>query len=133
MEWRKNDPGDFEKNTTPTDRTIIYGIVIVPMILLFGFVFWSAYTGKSTDELILEDDLAEDFSGRVDTMYFETQNHNIKVAMLANKYRYEIYSLWERNIEIGDSISKKKGSLKLDIYKKGNTKITLDYRDTYKK
>ncbi|WP_233260916.1 hypothetical protein [Pedobacter sp. HMWF019] len=53
--------------------------------------------------------------------------------MLANKYRYEIYSLWERNIEIGDSISKKKGSLKLDIYKKGNTKITLDYRDIYKK
>lgn len=66
-------------------------------------------------------------------MFVEKQNHGIKVALLSNGYKYQIYSLWEPEIQIGDSLSKKKGDFKLIIYSGNNLKTTLDYRDTYKK
>lgn len=80
-----------------------------------------------------ERDLNKVFSGKVDTLYYEVQNHGVKIAQLNDGYKCEIFSLWERYIDVGDSLSKKKGAFKVHIYKKDGKEIILDYRDTYKK
>ncbi|MOA36850.1 hypothetical protein D3C78_1583970 [compost metagenome] len=98
-----------------------------------GFVIWSAIFGKPLDELVKEDDLGEEFTGIVDTLYHEKQNHNVKIAGLSNGYKYQINGSWENEIKKGDSLSKKKGSFLLKVYKGNGQIITLDYRNTYLK
>lgn len=115
------------------DKIIIYSIFIVPTVLLFSFALWSGIFGESAYEIASKRDLNKVFSGKVDTLYFEVQNHGIKIAKLNDGYECEIFSLWERYIDVGDSLSKKKGDFKVYIYKKDNKEIILDYRDTYKK
>jgi hypothetical protein len=61
------------------------------------------------------------------------RDHNIKKAVLGNGYVYFMPPQWERFIEVGDSLSKKKNTLILEVYKKDQSKLVLDYRDTYKK
>lgn len=114
------------------DKIILYSIFYIPTILLFCYFFWSVVFGKPTSELIKEDDLAERFSGKVESLYFDKQNHNVKIALLSNGYKYEIVTQWGPKIQVGDSISKKEGSFEVIIYK-GNNKSILDYRDTYRK
>lgn len=115
------------------DSRIIYFVFGAPILVLIGFVVYTAITGPGTQELIMAEDLAEDFTGRIDSLYFDERNHNVKTAMLNNSQLYPIYRNWERYIEVSDSVSKKKGSFLLEVYKKNNTRMTLDYRDTYKK
>jgi hypothetical protein len=43
--------------------------------------------------------------------------------------RASIKPLWETKIEIGDSLSKKRGSYKLEIYKENGKKVIMDYRN----
>lgn len=58
-------------------------------------------------------------------MYFDERNHNVKTAVLDNARLYPIYRNWERQIEIGYSLSKKKGSFLLEVYKRNKAKLTL--------
>lgn len=113
-------------------KTILYLIFILPVLLLLGFFFWSSFFDTTTGEVIRNRDLTENFEGKVDSLYFDRQNHNIKIALLSNGYKYEIFRQWEPKIRVGDSISKKKGSFEVIIYK-GNNRSILDYRDTYRK
>lgn len=115
------------------DSVIIYFVFGIPMLLLIGFALFTMLHGPSKNELIVIDDLSEGFTGKVDSMYFDERNHNVMTAILDNVRLYPIYRNWEYQIEIGDSLSKKKGSFFLEVYKKNKTKLTLDYRDTYKK
>ncbi|WP_131539559.1 hypothetical protein [Pedobacter nototheniae] len=114
-------------------KIILYSIFIIPVILLFSFFFWLVFFDGTTEEVIKDSDLAENFAGKVDSLYFDKQNHNIKIAVLASGYKYQIFRRWEYKIKIGDSLSKRKGSLELIIYKDGEVKAILDYRDTYRK
>lgn len=113
------------------DKIIIYSIFIIPTILLFGYAFWTAFSGESAHEIAAKRNVNEAFFGRVDTLYFEVQNHNIKIAELNNSYKCQIFRLWERYIEVGDSLSKKEGSFLLGIHKINGEVISLDYRDTF--
>lgn len=88
---------------------------------------------KPTSELIKENNLNENFIGRVDSLYFEKQNHNVKIGLLSGGYKYQIFRQWERYIQVGDSLSKERKSFILNVYKKNGESITLDYQSTYKK
>lgn len=114
------------------DSRIVYFVFGAPMLILIGFVAYTAITTMSTQELIVVDNLSEDFTGQVDSLYFDERNHNVKMALLTNDLLYPVYRNWEQYIEIGDSLSKKKGSFLLEVYKRNNTRMILDYRDTYK-
>lgn len=115
------------------DKVIIYSIFYTPAFLLLCYFVWNSIFGKSVDELVKEDDLSEAFSGRVDSLYVEKQNHGVNVALLSNGYKYYIIQRWVSKIQVGDSLSKKQGAFLLNVYKKGGEVITLDYRNTYKK
>lgn len=116
-----------------TDKIILYSTFFTPVVLLVCFFLWSIIFGKPTAELIREENLKENFNGRVDSLYFEIQNHNIKIGLLSEGYRCQIFRQWERYIDVGDSLSKKANSFFLDIHKKDGEIITLDYRNTYNK
>ena len=62
------------------------------------------------NELMMKDDLNENFAGRVDSLFFDKSNHNGKYAVLNNNRVCPIIRPWENYIKIGDSLSKKKGS-----------------------
>ena len=84
-------------------------------------------------ELIKADNLAENFTGRVDSLYFDQKNHNVKYAVLQNVQKIPVLMIWERYIAVGDSFPKQKGSFAWEVYKKKSNKMVLDYRDPYKK
>jgi hypothetical protein len=118
---------------TKVSKGVLYSAFFVLVILLVGFFFWSIAFDKTTEEVIKDRDLAESFASKVDSLYYDKQNHNTKIAVLANGYKYQIFRKWEPKIQIGDSLFKRKGSFKLIIYKDNAVKATVDYRDTYKK
>ncbi|SHE56148.1 hypothetical protein [Pedobacter caeni] len=115
------------------DNIIIYCVFGLPMLVLIGFVLYTAFSGPNREELRIQDDVSLNFNGRVDSMYFDERNHNGKYAVLNTNQIFPIYRNWERNIHIGDSLSKEKGTFLLEIYKKNKTKVTLNYMDTYKR
>ncbi|WP_097133088.1 hypothetical protein [Pedobacter xixiisoli] len=115
------------------DKIIVYSVFIVPVVLLFSFAIFNAIFGKSTQELIIEDNLSEHFHGTVDTLYRERNNHNTKYAEISDGYKYAISTLWERFIDVNDSLSKDSLSFKVYIYKPSGDTIILNYKDTYKK
>lgn len=100
---------------------------------MFLFVIYNIVTGKSTAELIMEDDLSEHFHGKIDTQYVETFNHGIKYAELSTGYKHPIFRNWERYLEKGDSLAKDSNSFQLRIFKMKGDTLVLDYRDTYRK
>ena len=95
-------------------------------------MIYSIFTGPSTVERTLSDKLAQNVHSKVDSLYFDIQNHNVKFAVLRDKQEFAIFRNWEQYIAVGDSISKNKNSLLLKIYKKNKATITLNYRDSYK-
>ncbi len=115
------------------DSKIIYFVFGIPLLVLIGFVAYTALTGPSVQEVIKADNLALNFTGRIDSMYFDKRNHNGKYAILQNEQICPIIRSWEHYIEVGDSLSKQQGSFLLEVYKKNKKKMILDYRDTYKK
>jgi len=123
----------MKENISKLDNKIVSLVFIIPCIFLIGFFIYSIFTGPSTVELILRDKLAENVHSKVDSLYFDIQNHNIKYAVLRNNEKFAIFRNWERYIDVGDSLSKNKNSFLLKIYKKNEAVMILNYRDNYKK
>jgi len=115
------------------DKIILYSVFYTPVILLFSYLLLTGIFGKSTHELIKEDDFNQAFFGEVDSLYVEKQNHGVKTALLSTGYKYQIVVQWEHQIELGDSLAKQKKSFLVHVYKKSGRVIILDYRKTYKK
>lgn len=122
-----------EELISNTDNKILYLVFGFPTLVLIGFFIYSMMTGPGTQELIKADNLAENFAGRVDSLYFDQKNHNIKYAVFQDEQKVPVLRIWERYIEVGDSLSKQQGSFVWEVYKKNGSKMVLDYRDTYKK
>lgn len=82
--------------------------------------------------LVLIESAALDFNGKIDSVYYDQKNHNTKTVVLKDGYTYRIWAGWEPFIEIGDSLSKKRGSLDLIVYKKNKGKMILNYQTLWK-
>lgn len=49
------------------------------------------------------------------------------MVLLKGGDKYELYDYWTPYFEVGDSVYKAKGSLKVFVYKKNTKTIILDY------
>ncbi|MGY0039914.1 hypothetical protein [Pedobacter sp. NJ-S-72] len=114
-----------------SDTKIIFGVLSIPLFLLFGFLSWNMIFRPDHLELVKQRDLPLEFNGKIDSLYFDERNHNVKVAVLNNQYEFHIPRNWEHHLEIGDSLLKKKGSFETEVYRDGKRKIILDYTDFY--
>ncbi|RYF13184.1 MAG: hypothetical protein EOO42_19130 [Flavobacteriales bacterium] len=106
-----------------------YAIPITLVIALGIYMFLT----RNNMHASMKNDLEEQFEGKVDSLFQDKSDHNIKKAILSSKYVYSMPRKWEGIIKIGDSLSKKKNTLEVEIYRQTQVKQVLDYRDTYKK
>lgn len=118
--------------TSKKDNLIIYLVFGIPLLVLIFYGVQSMFYGPTRNERMLKDDANQHFAGRIESFYFDKNNHNGKYAILRNNETCPISRPWERYIEVGDSLSKKKDSFFLIIYKKDHKKLILDYREIYK-
>ncbi|HVS90848.1 MAG TPA: hypothetical protein VHE59_02375 [Mucilaginibacter sp.] len=112
-------------------------ILIVSMTLILvplgALVYWKIFhNGLSRAGLVLKEASDMSFHGRVDSIYFDRQNHNAKTLILSDGYEYELYPDWSWLVTTGDSLAKDTGSLKVIVYKKGKKANTLDYKQLVK-
>lgn len=99
----------------------------IPMIFLFGYVFFDYISDKRTaKERYLDYVIDDNCSGKVDSIYRQKMNHNIMI-LKTNKCEFQVEAEWENYFKVGDSISKHKGSLILEHYRKGKLIETLNY------
>lgn len=114
------------------DSLIIYAVISIPILFVALFFIWGNFYGPNRQELFMKNSLALTINGKIDSIYNDKQNHNARTVVLENGYKYELYDYWTLYFDVGDSISKVKGSYKLLIYKKNNKVITLDYKNLEK-
>ena len=119
-------------NLSKTDRWIIYSILFVPLSILFfimirGFFF----NPKSHRDIFLESRQEYDFHGTVDSIYRQKYNHNILTLKAASGI-FEVEAEWQNKFQLGDSISKHRGSLLVEHYRNGQLVEILNYADLRK-
>jgi hypothetical protein len=114
--------------TSKTDKIILYSLFSLPVIFIV-VMFFSGFFGKTRKQLMLEECLLENFSGRVDSLFWDKQNHNVKTAILSSGYRYQIFRNWEMKIRNGDSLYKKNKSLQVELFRNKKKVEILDYNE----
>lgn len=108
-------------------------MTFLPLTCFFGYWFFVAVTDKrSGKEIFL--DMRKDYSGdfKIEKIYHDKPNHN--TMTLTGKDKNHIYTVereWEKEFKIGDSIVKKKDSLRIFIYRNQRLDTILDYRNIF--
>ena len=115
------------------DRKIIAYVIGTAMLFFLGFVTYTFLNSNDIDEAIKEDRLALSFNGKVDSVYTVKQDHNLQFVLLDNGFNFSLPKRFENKVKVSDSVSKKQGTFYLEVYRRNGTKLTLDYRDTFKK
>jgi len=119
----------FEYFETKTGKLLFFGIILSVPSLLVIFVICTVFTGPSGRQRVIESDSLETVHGVVDTLFNDVQNHDTRTAILTNKAIYQIEPSWASEIEIGDSLSKDKGSFLLEVYRKSKKVKVLNYKE----
>lgn len=123
----------MNKHLSKQDKNILRLILGIPLLFFMGFVAYTFLNKRDIVEVIQEDDLALNFTGNIDSLYIDLNNHSVQTALLSNGYKCFLPRKWLGIIKTGDSLSKKKNTFKLEVFRKGSVDFILDYRDTYKK
>jgi len=121
--WISNNP-DIER---PGKIILICTFGLIPAFLV-GMVVWGVFFSEPWGLKFLNDSKQEFFSGRIDSIYHETQNHNAEVAQIGN-YKLGLWSEWDGIISIGDSLYKQKGTTYIEVFKTNGQKKILNYAD----
>lgn len=117
----------IKNSLSKADKTIVYFVISVPIIFIICVVIYHSTWSDNAGTTILKESEALVFDGRIDSVYRDSNNHNIKTVILQNGSMYRVYAEWEAFIEKGDSLSKSSGSLDVVVYKKNKVKIILNY------
>lgn len=114
------------------DQLIVKVLFGVPALFFLVFVINSFLNIGDPLENKERTDLLTNFNGTITELYRDGANHNIKTAVMSTGFKFRIPYKWESIFQIGDSLSKKKSSLKLEVFKLGQPKLILNYKETYK-
>jgi hypothetical protein len=106
--------------------------IIIPLLLIAGFVLWRMLDSTTGAQLILMNIKKEQFHGKIDSVYRDKWDHNTKKVKLTTGYIYGLYPEWVSKVGIGDSLSKQEGSAIVEVFKLNGAKINLDYRELVK-
>jgi len=115
------------------EKIILASVMVIPLLLLFGWIFFDSITDKRTGKEIYLDMVIDDnCEGIVDSIYRQKMNHNI-MALKTKNCEFLVEAEWENKFKINDSISKRKGSLKVEHYRNGRLLEILDYNNLVKR
>lgn len=91
-------------------KIIGISISVLFIMLLMAIFIQSASSRISGKELVLDKAALLSFNGTVDSVYYDTSNHNTKTVVLSDKFLYGLYPEWESKVGVGDSLIKLKGN-----------------------
>lgn len=115
------------------EKVILISVMGIPLLLLFGWIFFNSITDKRTGkEVYLDMVIDKKCEGIVDSIYRQEMNHNV-LALKTKDCIFEVEPEWEKKFEIGDSISKRKGELYLKYYRNDRLVEVLNYEDLNRK
>lgn len=118
---------------TKKEKIIFISVMAVPLLLLFGWIFFNSIIDKRTGkEIYLNSEINVECIGKVDSIYRLQMNHNT-LSLKVNKDNFYVPPEWENKFKIGDSISKKKGELVLKHYRDHKLLEILDYQKLNRK
>jgi|GEM_PF-2446883 len=113
-------------------KRILIASMILILVPLVALIYLKVSNDLSGTDLILKKASDMSFHGRVDSIYFDKQNHNTETLVLSDGYFYGLYSEWSSLVVVGDSLAKDAGSLKVMVYKKDKKVNVLDYKQLVK-
>lgn len=109
------------------DTAIVLLTLLSPLLFLAGFVFWQSRQ-ETPGQFFYEERAQREFHGVIDSIYRQKDNHNV-MTIMAKEQNLGIEGLWESKFRLGDSVSKDKGSLLVELYRNGDLIEILDYKD----
>lgn len=116
----------FELSTKQLKAILTFVTIIFMIFFAYNFLF------LDNKENLLEGSLKniqeENFQGFVINKNYDKENHNSPMIYLKNETKIAVFGEFWSQIEIGDSIVKKKGETTITVYR-NNKKFTLDNKE----
>ncbi len=98
------------------------------VILMAGIFFWILNTDENESfEKVIRVIEKDEYYSKVTKKYIDTKNHNDPIIVLSSGKKISLYGQQYDLINVGDSLSKKKNTGILEVYKK-DTIIKIDQR-----
>lgn len=117
---------------TKKQKITLYACFAVVPAWMLGMILWFAIFSGDVKKDMLDRFSKESFHGKVDSIYRDKSNHNIKTVHLTTGYNYGLWPEWDNSILPRDSISKDKGKLIIKIYRANKFSAILDFRNVVK-
>jgi len=121
--WIRENP-----DITKQQKVILYVTFGLVPAWMVGMLIWFLIFPTNPQEDFLKRMAKERFNGKVGSLYFNSRNHNVKTALLSDKYKFELFPEWEGSVSIGDSVIKNDTTPIVRVLKAGGKIITLDYK-----
>ncbi|RKS26193.1 hypothetical protein CLV94_1250 [Flavobacterium endophyticum] len=113
-------------------KIFLFGIIFITLSIILSFIGYDLwFDPKSPFEHFLEAQSKINMQSKIIFIYRDVKNHNTQFIKLKDT-ALGISPIWDDKFQVGDSISKKKGSLKIEHYRNNNLLEILDYNDIKK-
>ena len=100
----------------------------ITAIFLVCIFFWIINTDQNESfEKTIKVIENDEYSAKVIKMFYDKKNHNTPTIVLSNEKTISLYGQQYALVEIGDSLSKKKNTGILEVFKK-DTVLKIDQR-----
>ncbi|WP_300669425.1 hypothetical protein [Soonwooa sp.] len=109
-------------------------MMFLPLTCFFGYWFFVAISDKRSNKEIYLDMRRElHYEFKIERIYRDDRGHNAVTLKGINKEDYTtVPPKWENGIfEVGDSIVKKKDSLRIFLYRNQKLDTILDYHNIF--
>jgi hypothetical protein len=106
----------------------LIAVLVLVVIAFFGYKAWFGLIHPGANTNTIDGITKMSFNGRVNSFDFDdSKNEHIKIAVLSDGTRYQIYPDWVYLVDVGDTLIKERDSLKIQIHKYNHKKDFLDY------
>ena len=102
-----------------------YLIYITSILFAIGIIWISRTNDKESWKKVSKTIADNGFSGIVLQKYIDDENHNDPIAILSSKQKINLWSFYDK-VEVGDSLSKPKGTMVMEVYRNGKVQ-SLDF------
>lgn len=101
------------------------------VLILIGAIWIFRTNDKESWRNVAQTLIDKEFHGIVLKKYIESEYHNDPIAILTSKQRINLWNFYD-NVEVGDSLSKPKGTSIMEVYRNGKIQ-KVDFNIEFKK
>lgn len=113
-----------------TGKIILFYIIMIPLSVMIAFLIYGMFfDSTSPQEYYLKEHRQFKLNSTIIQIYRDKKNHNNQTLVFRSDTLITLPPAWENNFKIGDSISKKSKSLKIEHYRGRKLLEVLNYDD----